>query len=156
MVGGPSGPRGDQAYHELVEAARALGVSERVTLVPPQPHELLSTWYRAADACLVPSRSESFGLVALEAGACGTPVVASAVGGLTTLVDHGRTGFLVEDADPSAYAECVRRIVSEPLLAERISTAAVLRARRYTWRQAAATLRTVHDELMEGRLVECS
>ena len=62
----------------------------------------------------------------------------------------------MEAADPSVYAECVRRIVSEPLLAERISTAAVLRARRYTWRQAAATLRTVHDELLEGRLVECS
>jgi D-inositol-3-phosphate glycosyltransferase len=156
VVGGPSGPHGEQAHHDLVELAADLGVGERVTMVPPQPHELLSTWYRAADACLVPSRSESFGLVALEAAACGTPVVASAVGGLTTLVDHGRTGFLVEDPDPGAYAEWVRTIVSEPLLAERLSTAAVLRARRYTWRQAAATLRTVHDELLESLLVECS
>jgi D-inositol-3-phosphate glycosyltransferase len=156
VVGGPSGPRGDEAYRELVGLARALGVSSRVAFVPPQPHELLSTYYRAADACLVPSRSESFGLVALEAAACGTPVVASAVGGLTTLVDHGRTGFLVEAADPAAYAECVRRIVSEPLLAERLSTASVLRARRYTWREAAERLRTVHDGLMAGRLVECS
>ncbi|MGO9456153.1 MAG: glycosyltransferase [Acidimicrobiales bacterium] len=156
VVGGPSGPHGDEAYRELVTGAKELGVSDRVTLVPPQPHELLSTWYRAADVCLVPSRSESFGLVALEAAACGTPVVASAVGGLTTLVDHGRTGFLVEEPDPGAYADCVRAIVSEPLLAERLSTASVLRARRYTWRQAAATLRTVHDELLEGRLVECS
>ena len=81
---------------------------DRVTLVTPQPHELLSTYYRAADACLVPSRSESFGLVALEAAACGTPVVASAVGGLTTLVDDGRTGFLVDDADPGAFAAAVR------------------------------------------------
>jgi len=156
VVGGPSGPHGEQALVELIELSRELGVSDRVTLVPPQPHELLSTWYRAADAVLVPSRSESFGLVALEAAACGTPVVASAVGGLTTLVEHGRTGFLVEDPDPGTYADWVRRIVSEPLLAERLSTAAVLLARRYTWRQAAATLRTVHDELLESLLVECS
>ena len=72
--------------------------------VPPQPHHLLSSYYRAADVCLVPSRSESFGLVALEAAACGTPVVASAVGGLRTLVDHGHTGFLVEGRDPDVFA----------------------------------------------------
>jgi len=156
IVGGPSGPRGDEAYKGLLALAAALGVADRVTLVDPQPHELLSTYYRAADACLVPSRSESFGLVALEAGACGTPVVASAVGGLTTLVDHGRTGFLVESAEPSAYAAAVRRVVDEPLAAERMSTAAVLRARQYTWRGAAAALGAIFDELAAGRLVECS
>ena len=80
-------------------------MADRLTLVDPQPHALLSTYYRAADVCLVPSRSESFGLVALEAAACGTPVIASAVGGLTTLVDHGRTGFLVEGPDPAAFAD---------------------------------------------------
>ena len=90
----------------LIDLADARGVADRVHFVEPQPHELLSSYYRAADVCLVPSRSESFGLVALEAAACGTPVVASAVGGLTTLVDHGRTGFLVE-ADPRRYAAAV-------------------------------------------------
>ena len=101
------------------------------TLVPPQPHELLSTYYRAADVCLVPSRSESFGLVALEAAACGTPVVASAVGRPQTLVDHGRTGFLVEDPTPEGFAGVDRgSILAEPLLAERLGTGAVLRARR--------------------------
>ena len=88
----------------------------------PQPHELLSTYYRAADVCLVPSRSESFGLVALEAAACGTPVVASDVGGLRSLIDHGRTGYLVEDAAPETYAAWVRQILAEPLLAERLGT----------------------------------
>jgi len=155
VVGGPSGPRGDDAYKGLLVLADQLGVADRLTMVDPQPHELLSTYYRAADVCLVPSRSESFGLVALEAAACGTPVVASAVGGLTTLVDHGRTGFLVDEPDPAAYAGYARRIVEEPLLAERLSTAAVLRAREYTWRDAAARLREVHDELVDGRLVEC-
>jgi D-inositol-3-phosphate glycosyltransferase len=156
VVGGPSGPHGEEAYRGLLGLAAHLGVGEHLTMVEPQPHELLSTYYRAADVCLVPSRSESFGLVALEAAACGTPVVASAVGGLTTLVDDGRTGFLVDGASPDAFAERVERIVGEPLLAERLSTAAVLRARRYTWREAAARLTTVHDELVRGRLVECS
>ncbi|HUA96338.1 MAG TPA: glycosyltransferase [Acidimicrobiales bacterium] len=156
VVGGPSGPHGEEAYRGLVDLAAHLGVLERLTMVEPQPHELLSTYYRAADVCLVPSRSESFGLVALEAAACGTPVVASAVGGLTTLVDDGRTGFLVDGPDPDAYAERIERVVGEPLLAERLSTAAVLRARQYTWREAAWRLSAVHDELVTGRLVECS
>ena len=105
--------------------------------VSPQPHELLSTYYRAADVCLVPSRSESFGLVALEAAACGTPVVAADVGGLTTLVDHGHTGYLVDDPTPAAFAAWVGQILAEPLLAERLASAAVMRARRYTWARAA-------------------
>jgi D-inositol-3-phosphate glycosyltransferase len=156
IVGGPSGPHGEKALQGLHDAADARGVRELVHFVEPQPHELLSSYYRAADVCLVPSRSESFGLVALEAAACGTPVVASAVGGLTTLVDHGRTGFLVEDPDPRAYGAAVRRIFEEPLAAERLSTASVLRARRYTWRAAARALVELHDELASSRLVECS
>ncbi len=156
VVGGPSGPRGDATYRQLVELTTEVGLADRVTFVAPQPHELLSTYYRAADVCLVPSRSESFGLVALEAAACGTPVVAAAVGGLTTLVEPGRTGFLVEEHEPEAFAACARRVVEEPLLAERLATASVLRARRYTWRSAAAMLRSIHDELRSGRLVECS
>ena len=129
---------------------------ERVHFIEPQPHELLSSYYRAADVCLVPSRSESFGLVALEAAACGTPVVASAVGGLTTLVDHGVTGLLVDEPDPAAYAAAVRSVFEEPLAAERLSTASVLRARRYTWRAAARTLVELHDELATGRLVDAA
>lgn len=154
IVGGPSGPRGEEAYADLMTLANELGVADRMDLVAPQPHELLSTFYRAADVCIVPSRSESFGLVALEASACGTPVVASAVGGLTTLVDHGETGYLVEDPTPRSFSEFVLRIVEEPLEAERLSTASVLRARRYTWRSAAIRLRAIHEELA-GTLVEC-
>ena len=155
VVGGPSGPHGEKSLQGLYDVADARGVREHVHFVAPQPHELLSSYYRAADVCIVPSRSESFGLVALEAAACGTPVVASAVGGLTTLVDHGHTGFLVDEPDPVAYAADVRRVFDEPLVAERLSTASVLRARRYTWRAAARTLVELHDELASGRLVEC-
>jgi len=155
VVGGPSGPRGDESYRDLSRLAEQLGVADQLTLVAPQPHELLSSWYRAADVCLVPSRSESFGLVALEAAACGTPVVASAVGGLTTLVDHGRTGYLVEGQDVAAFAAHMRRIANDPVLAARLSTASVIEARAYTWRSAAHDLRALYEELATGRLVQC-
>ncbi len=156
VVGGPSGPHGQEETERIVSLVADLGLERHVVFVPPRPHELLSTFYRAADVCLVPSRSESFGLVALEAAACGTPVVASDVGGLRSLVDHGRTGFLVEESDPEAYAAWVRQILAEPLLAERLCTGAVLRARRYTWARAAHLLVEIYAELTTGRLVECS
>lgn len=155
VVGGPSGPRGDEEVARIDALIDGLGLSDRVMLVPPRPHELLSTYYRAADVCLVPSRSESFGLVALESAACGTPVVASDVGGLRSLVDHGRTGYLVEEPDPEAYAAWVRQILAEPLLAERLSTGSVLRARRYTWARAAHLLVDIYADLTVSRLVEC-
>jgi D-inositol-3-phosphate glycosyltransferase len=156
IVGGPSGPRGDEELERIEELVASLGLADRVLFVPPRPHELLSTYYRAADVCLVPSRSESFGLVALEAAACGTPVVASDVGGLRSLVDHGRTGYLVEDADAEVYAAWVRQILAEPLLAERLGTGSVLRARRYTWAHAAHLLVDIYADLTTGRLVECT
>ena len=116
--------------------------------VAPEPHHLLSTYYRAADVVLVPSRSESFGLVALEAAACGTPVVAAAVGGLRTLVEHGRTGFLVEGRDPAVFA-VVRR--ADPRLARRSPPSCrgrrPHRARDYTWSTAAGRLRRVYGDL---------
>jgi D-inositol-3-phosphate glycosyltransferase len=155
VVGGPSGPHGEAEVEGLVELTHELGVGRQVDFVPPRPHELLSTYYRAADVCLVPSRSESFGLVALEAAACGTPVVASDVGGLRSLVDHGRTGYLVDDPTADAFAAWVRQILAEPVLGERLGIGAVLRARRYTWARAAHLLREIYAELTVGRLVEC-
>ncbi len=155
VVGGPSGPHGEAEVERLVTLVHELGVGAQVTFVSPRPHELLSTYYRAADVCLVPSRSESFGLVALEAAACGTPVVASDVGGLSSLVDHGRTGYLVDDPTAEAFAAWVRQILAEPVLGERLGTGAVLRARRYTWARAAHLLREIYAELTAGRLVEC-
>ncbi len=130
-------------------------MAERVRLVAPQGHEMLSTYYRAADVVMVPSRSESFGLVALEASACGTPVVASAVGGLTTLVDHGRTGFLVDGRDPLVFADFTARILRDRDLAQAMSAASVRRARGYTWARAGAKLRGRYAELTARSLVQC-
>jgi D-inositol-3-phosphate glycosyltransferase len=162
VVGGPSGPRGDAHLAEVEKLVTTFGVAERVHFVAPQPHELLSTYYRAADVCVVPSRSESFGLVALEAAACGTPVVAAAVGGLTTLVDDGHSGFLVDDPTPAAFAAATTAVLDDALLAERCGTAAVVRARHYTcrvrhytWAQSAALLRATYEELAAERLVAC-
>ena len=156
IVGGPSGPQGEAELRGLAALVDELDLGDKVVFVPPQPHELLSTYYRAADVCLVPSRSESFGLVALEAAACGTPVVASDVGGLSSLIDHGRTGYLVEDPSPESFAAWVRQILAEPMLAERLGSGAVMRARRYTWARAAHLLRDIYADLTVGRLVECS
>jgi len=155
VVGGPSGPRGEEHMAQLQALVAQLGIAARVHFEAPQPHELLSTYYRAADVCVVPSRSESFGLVALEAAACGTPVVAAAVGGLTTLVEHARTGYLVEPSTPEAFAAALSPVLADPLLAERLATAAVVRARRYTWARAATLLRATYEELAAERLVAC-
>ena len=107
-----------QHLAEVRALAAELGVVDRIRFVPAQPHHLLSTFYRAADVVLVPSRSESFGLVALEAAACGTPVVAAAVGGLRTLVRHGASGFLVAGRDPSHFAKYADAILTDPALGE--------------------------------------
>ena len=155
VVGGPSGPDGECEVERLHALVAGLGLEGRVRFVPPQPHHLLSTYYRAADVCLVPSRSESFGLVALEAAACGTPVVAADVGGLRTIVDDGRTGFLVEGRDPDAFAASARRLLDDDDLARRMSAAGADRARRFTWSTSAARLRRLYADLGARRLVEC-
>jgi D-inositol-3-phosphate glycosyltransferase len=94
--------------------------------------------------------------VALEAAACGTPVVAAAVGGLRSLVDHAQTGFLVEGRDPAAYAAFVGEILDNPRLASEMSRNAVASAHGYRWSMTAARLRRVYADLAARQLVECS
>jgi D-inositol-3-phosphate glycosyltransferase len=155
VVGGPSGPFGDQELARVRDLGTDLGVADRIRWVDPQPHHLLSTWYRAADVCLVPSRSESFGLVALEAAACGTPVVAAAVGGLRSIVEHGRTGFLVEGRDPAVFAAYVDEVLAAPDVADAMATAATARAATYTWSTTAARLRRLYADLVVRQPVAC-
>lgn len=154
IVGGPSGRDGRATLDRLHRRVAEAGVIDQVLFVAPQAHQLLSTWMRAADVTLVPSRAESFGLVALESAACGTPVVASDVGGLTTLVVDGETGFLVAERDAVHWADVVERAL-DPLRTTALSNAAVLRAREYTWRRAATTLASLLDRLAAESLVDC-
>lgn len=156
VVGGPSGPDGHRELARVRAAAEAADVAERITWIEPQPHHLLSSWYRAADVVVVPSRSESFGLVALEAAACGTPVVAAAVGGLRTLVEDGRTGLLVSRRSPEAFAEAIARVLADPVAASAMSARAVERASRFTWSTAAARLRRVYGDLTTRSRVDCA
>jgi D-inositol-3-phosphate glycosyltransferase len=99
--------------------------------------------------------SESFGLVALEAAACGTPVVASAVGGLTSLVEDSVTGFLVEPRDVTGFADGVARLWSDPAQMASMRAAAAKSAASYTWAGAAESLRVVYEGLTRRQLVEC-
>jgi D-inositol-3-phosphate glycosyltransferase len=138
------------SLHKLVAE---LGIEHRVRFVDPQPHDSLVRWYRAADVCVVPSRTESFGLVALEAAACGTPVVAANVGGLRALVDHDQTGYLVDSRDPSEFADAIERVLhGDPT---RLREQAAVRSSRFGWGIAAARLRRHYDDLALRTPVQC-
>jgi D-inositol-3-phosphate glycosyltransferase len=154
LVGGPSGPDGEAELARLHALVSDLGLDARVRFVPPQPHDRLVSYYRAADVCVVPSQTESFGLVALEAAACGTPVVASAVGGLRSLVDHGDTGYLVEERDPVEFARAVDCVLRGD--ARAMGRRAAARATGYRWGMAAARLRRNYDDLSARAPVQCS
>lgn len=156
VVGGPSGPDGDREAAHCRALVAAAGLTDRVHWVPPQPHHLLSTYYRAADVAVVPSRSESFGLVALEAAACGIPVVAAAVGGLRTLVEHGRTGFLVDDRDPALFAAHLDALLDDPATAAELGANAAALGRGYSWSTTAARLRRLYADLAARSLVSCA
>lgn len=156
VVGGASGTEGATELARVNALAESLGVSGQIRFVKPQPHHLLATYYRAADVVLVPSRSESFGLVALEASACGTPVVATAVGGLLSLVEDGVNGYLVPERDGHLFAKRVAQILADAQLARAMGVSAVRRSAAYSWRGAAVRMRRVVAEFAARDLVLCS
>jgi len=155
IVGGASGQEGSFYESEIRNLADNLPVAKKVVFIPPQPHHILSTYYRAADIVIVPSRSESFGLVALEAAACGVPVVASSVGGLQNFIEDGKTGFLIEGWDADKYAQVVDYLLSNPFKSTEIAMNAVDKAQTYTWGQTAGRLQEIYQSVLSKTLVEC-
>ena len=139
VVGGPSGS-GLEEPEALQKLAASLGIADLVRFEPPAPPERLADFYRAADLTVVPSHSESFGLVALESQACGTPVVAAAVGGLPTAVADARSGLLVAGHDPADFAAAMDRIVSAPGYRARLSAGARAHAEEFSWQRTAEGL----------------
>jgi len=155
-VGGPSGADGPAELERVQKLAADLGVAERLLILPPRPHHELADYYRAADVCLVPSRTESFGLVALEAAACGTPVVAASVGGLQSIVVDGETGLLVEGRDALEWATAVALLLDDHDLAASMGARASARSGRWSWCMTAARLRRLCSDLVERTPVTCS
>ena len=156
LVGGSSGPEGPNEENRIREMVDELGLTQRVTFVHPQRHEKLVNWYQAADVVLMPSKSESFGLVALEASATGVPVVASSVGGLQTIIEHDLSGYLIDGRDPLSYASYVSKIIDDSKKAENMSIEATKKSRSFTWSVTAARLRRICLDLQSRSLVDCA
>jgi D-inositol-3-phosphate glycosyltransferase len=147
IVGGASGINGSEV-ERLKELVNWLGADDVISFSPPVPRAELPNWYRAADLVCVPSYSESFGLVALEAQACGTPVVATAVGGLRTAVADGISGVLVDGHDPRAWSSILARLLQEPQRRVLLSMGAIEHASHFGWDATARGTLDIYDQVI--------
>ncbi|MBO4236635.1 MULTISPECIES: D-inositol-3-phosphate glycosyltransferase [Pseudonocardia] len=145
VAGGPSGS-GLAEPTSLHELAAELGITDLVRFLPPRAGDELVTVYRAADVVAVPSHNESFGLVALEAQACGTPVVATRVGGLPVAVAEGRSGLLVTGHDISDWADALGELALDPGRREQMGRTAATHAHRFSWDRTTDALLGAYDE----------
>ncbi len=145
IAGGPSGS-GLAAPDSLIRLAGELGITDRVTLLPPQTRDELADVYRAADLVAVPSYSESFGLVAIEAQACGTPVVAAAVGGLPVAVSDGVSGMLVDGHDVADWAGAIAAVLERG--PQTMSVAAAEHAATFSWANTVDSLLASYGRAM--------
>ncbi|MEO3753411.1 D-inositol-3-phosphate glycosyltransferase [Streptomyces sp. B6B3] len=148
VVGGPSGS-GLARPERMQKLAARLGIADLVRFRPPVSQAQLADWYRAADVLMVPSHSESFGLVAAEAQACGTPVIAAAVGGLPVAVRDRVTGYLIDGHDPVDYARALARFAADPTLTPRLGAAAARHAHHFGWAATAADTLAVYRSAVE-------
>jgi len=144
IMGGASGS-GLNELEKLKVLAKFLKIEDVTHFVDPVSRENLPDWYRASDLVCVPSYSESFGLVALEAQACGTPVVATAVGGLRTAISDGISGSLVDGHDPKAWSAVISRLIAEPQRRLLLSMGAVEHASHFGWENTARKTLDVYD-----------
>jgi D-inositol-3-phosphate glycosyltransferase len=154
VVGGPSGSGLAHPEH-LQKLAGSLGIADLTRFDPPVAQATLADYYRAASVTVVPSYTESFGLVAVESQACGTPVVAASVGGLLTAVADGRSGLLVDGHDPVAYADAIGRIVTGPPLRDQLAAAGVEHARKFGWAATAGQVLDVYTEAIDEQESMC-
>lgn len=150
VVGGPSGSGLEHPTH-LDDLARDLGIRDLVRFAPPVPQAELGDWYRAATLTVVPSYNESFGLVAVESQACGTPVVAAAVGGLRTAVADGRSGVLVDGHDPRQWARAIAALVGDPRRLAALGDGARRHATAFSWSSTAAAMTGVYREALAAQ-----
>lgn len=155
-VGGPSGDDGDIELTRARRLADDAGASDRLHLVGPRPQIELGTYYRAANLTLVPSESETFGLVALESLACATPVVATRTGGLAEIVEDGRTGALVDERTPRAFANRMAALLADPTAARRMGEHGARRARGRTWAKTADDFLSSLGDLSSAPLDACA
>ncbi|OGO51316.1 MAG: hypothetical protein A2148_10420 [Chloroflexi bacterium RBG_16_68_14] len=149
VIGGDSSAREGEMAH-LRDLASQLGIAERVSFLGAVDHERLPLFYSAADVCVVPSFYESFGLVALEAMACGTPVVASRVGGLIGTVRDGETGYLIPWRCPEPFAERLDLLLGNEELRRAFGQSAREAVQRYRWGNVAEAVLAIYRELIEG------
>jgi D-inositol-3-phosphate glycosyltransferase len=150
IIGGASGANQSEV-ERLKELTTWLGIDDVVRFAPPVPREELPQWYRASDLVCVPSYSESFGLVALEAQACGTPVVATAVGGLRTAVADGISGVLVDGHDPRAWSSVLARLLQEPQRRVLLSMGAIEHASHFGWDATSRGTLDIYDRVLTSR-----
>jgi D-inositol-3-phosphate glycosyltransferase len=150
IIGGASGANQSEV-ERLKELTTWLGIDDVVRFAPPVPREELPQWYRASDLVCVPSYSESFGLVALEAQACGTPVVATAVGGLRTAVADGISGVLVDGHDPRAWSSVLARLLQEPQRRVLLSMGAIEHASHFGWDATSRGTLDIYDRVLTAR-----
>jgi D-inositol-3-phosphate glycosyltransferase len=151
VVGGASGEGGEADVGRLGSLVHDLGLDAHVRFLGPQPHSSLPLFYRAADALVVCSHYESFGLAALEAHACGTPVVATAVGGLSHIVRDWNSGFLVDTRDPEVFAGRLETLLADSDLRVSFGNEARRQAERFSWERTADSLIDLYDCLVRER-----
>ena len=149
IVGGDDSTRDGEMEH-LRDLASQLGIAERVSFMGAVDHERLPLFYNAADVCVVPSFYESFGLVALEAMACGTPVVASRVGGLSVAVRDSETGYLIPWRCPEPFAERLELLLGNEELRNRFGQAAREEVERFRWGNVAEAVLGLYAEVIDG------
>lgn len=145
VCGGPSGS-GLEKPDALIHLATQLGIADLVRFEPPLAREQLVTWFQAATVTVVPSYSESFGLVALESQACGTPVIAANVGGLPTAVAPNSHAWLVTGHTPSVWAATFERFLADPAMGRHLAQSGIEHASRFGWANTADALLQVYAE----------